>query len=118
MIKLDKSLHAWGTTCFESILKQEIAQLGSGQLPLQLGLSCSSSVIDEPVTVVINSVTEMEEVIRITAGILYRGMIGGCGCADDPTPDSGINEYCEVQLDIDKFTAATKVALLIRPSEV
>ena len=112
MIKLEKTLRAWGTSAFESILKQEVAQLGAGQLPLQQGLSNSSSVIDEPVAVMINSVVEMEQVIRVKAGIFYRGAIGGCSCADDPAPDNETNEFCEVQLDIDKFSAATKVELV------
>lgn len=61
---------------------------------------------------VINSISEMENIIRVKAGIFYQSVIGGCSCADDPTPVSEINEYCEVQLDIDKATAATAVALV------
>jgi hypothetical protein len=112
MIKLDKSLRAWGTPGFETVLKQEVALLGADQLPLQLGLSNSSSVSNEPVTVVINRVVELADVIRVKAGIFYQGIINGCSCADDPTPDNEINEYCEVQLDIDKLSAATEVMLV------
>ncbi|MFZ2160862.1 MAG: hypothetical protein WAW02_01470 [Sideroxyarcus sp.] len=112
MIKLEKALRAWGTPGFESVLKQEVAQLGAEQLPLQQGLSNSSSVSDQPVAVVIINVAETEDAIRVKAGIIYQGVIGGCSCAGDPTPDSEINEYCEVQLDIDKFTAATRVELV------
>jgi hypothetical protein len=50
--------------------------------------------------------------IRARAGIFYTGIIAGCSCADDPTPVNEENEYCEVQLDIDKATAATTVILL------
>jgi hypothetical protein len=112
MIRLDKALSAWGTPDFGAILKQEIAHLGADQLPLQQGLSNGNYVVDAPITVMINSVTEMENVIRIKAGIFYQGVMGGCSCADDPTPTSESNEYCEVQLDIDKATAATSVALV------
>ena len=111
MIRLDKALNAWGTPDFEAILKQEIAQLGAGQLPLQQGLSTGNYVAAEPISVTINSVAELENVIRVKAGIFYQGVIGGCSCADDPTPTSEINEYCEVQLDIDKANAATAIAL-------
>ena len=48
---------------------------------------------------------------------LYSGIIAGCSCADNPTPVSELNEYCEVQLEIDKKTAETKVALLPEPAE-
>jgi hypothetical protein len=112
MIKLDKALRAWGTPGFEPAIKQEVAQLAPNQLPLQQALSNSSSVSDEPVAVVIINVTEMENAIRVKAGIFYQGVIAGCSCADDPTPNNKINEYCEVQLDIDKFGAATRVELV------
>lgn len=112
MIKLIKALSAWGTPGFEAVLKQEIAQLGAGQLPLQRGLSTGNYVTAGSITVMINSVAELENVIRVKAGIFYMGVIGGCSCADDPTPNSEINEYCVVQFDIDKATAATVVTLV------
>lgn len=109
MIRLTGSLRAWGTPDFEAALKQEIAQHAS-QLPLQQGLSSGNYVTDDPITVAINSVTELEDVIRVRAGIFYTGVLGGCSCADDPTTTSESNEYCEVQLDIDKSTAVARVA--------
>jgi len=56
----------------------------------------------------------MDEIIQVKAGIFYKGIMGGCNCADDPTPDSKNNEYCEVQLDIDKVTGKTLVALVTK----
>lgn len=112
MIRFDKSMLAWGTPDFETVLKQEVAQLEAGQLPLQQGLSTGNYVSDAPITVSINRVMEMENIIRVTAGVFYQGVIGGCSCTDDPTPVSEINEYCEVQLDIDKATAIAAVALM------
>lgn len=113
MIKLEKSLHAWGTPDFQVVLKQEIAALKAGQLPLQQGLSTGNYVSDAPITLTIHSVAEIEKVIRVKAGIFYQGIIGGCSCTDDPTPASDINEYCEVQLDIDKTTAVTAIVLVL-----
>ena len=112
MLILTKSLNAWGVPEFKEVLKQEIAQLGAAQLPLQQGLSTGNYVSDTPITVSINRVTELDKTIRVTAGIFYQGIIGGCSCTDDPTPISEINEYCEVQLDIDKASAVTAVTLL------
>ena len=111
MIRLDKSLRAWGSADFETILKREVEELGSDQLPLQQGLSLSSHVAESPFTMMIHRVAETEDAIRIKAGIFYQGIIAGCSCADDPTPANENNEYCEVQLVIDKKTAATEVAL-------
>lgn len=112
MIRFDKALQAWGTPGFEDVLKQEIAQLGIGQLPLQQGLATGNYVADAPFTVAIYSVAGQGNTIRVRAGIFYQGVIGGCSCADDPTPVSEINEYCEVKFDIDKTTAAAAVSLV------
>lgn len=112
MTRLENSLRAWGTPDFKTILTQEVATLGAHRLPLQQGLSTGNYVSDAPITVSINRVTEMEKIIRVTAGIFYQGIIGGCSCTDDPTPISEINEYCEVQLDIEKASAITTITLL------
>jgi hypothetical protein len=109
-MRLENALRAWGASDFESVLKREIAQNVS-LLPLQQGLSVGNYVSDAPVTVAINSIVETKESIRIKAGIFYQSVIGGCSCADDPTPVSEINEYCLVQLDIDKTSAATSITL-------
>ena len=117
MIRLDKAMRAWGTADFKTVLKQEIEQLGAGQLPLQEGLSTGNYVADEPYTVTINSVSELENRICVKVGVFYKGVLGGCSCAEDPTPASDINEYCEVKLDIDKTTTVTTVALVTETSD-
>lgn len=111
MLKLEKSLQAWKTPDFEIVLKHEVAQ-GIEHLPLQQGLCASSYVADTPITMLILSVAELESLIRIKVGIFYQGVIGGCSCADDPSPASEIAEHCVVQLDIDKATAVTAVVLV------
>lgn len=112
MIRLTKTLNAWGTPAFGDILKDEIAQLGSEQLPLQQGLSTSSYALDNKLNARIISVSEEANVIRVKVGIFYTGIIAGCSCADDPTPINENNEYCEVRLDINKITAETAITLL------
>ncbi len=110
-MRLDNAVRAWGTPNFETVLKQEVAQ-SSGELPLQQGLTAGSYVLDEPVTVVINHVEEAGGTLSVQAGIFYKSMITGCSCEGDPTPTPENDEYCEVQLDIDKATAAAAVKLL------
>jgi len=112
MIRLTIALDAWGTPGFEDILKDEIEQLGAGQLPLQQGLSTSSYALDDNLGVAIISVTEKADSIRAKAGIFYSGIIAGCSCADDPTPLDTNSEYCVIELDINKITAETRVSLL------
>lgn len=112
MTRLLKSLNAWGNPNFISVLKQEIEQLGGGQLPLQQGLTTSSVALDNRLEAMVLGVSEEGGVIRAKMGIFYTGIITGCSCADDPTPAGEQNEYCEVQVDIDKATAETRIALL------
>jgi hypothetical protein len=113
MIRLTKTLNAWGTSAFEDILKAEIDQLDADLLPLQQGLSISSHVTDSPHKVIIIRVADDEGCIHIKAGIFYSGIIAGCSCADDPTPIDEQNEYCEVQIEINKKTAEAMVTLVV-----
>ena len=112
MLRLTKSLSAWGASGFGDVLKQEIEQLNADQLPLQQGLSAGNYVLGDKFSVMILGTVEDEDFIHVKAGVFYNSIIGGCACADDPTPVSELNEYCEVRLDISKKTAETMVTLL------
>lgn len=112
MIRLNKALNAWGAPDFEDALKSEIAQMDASQLPLQQGLTGSSHALDDNIKAIIIAVSENANFIHAKAGIFYSGIIAGCNCADDPTPVEAQSEYCEVQLDIDKTTAETTIALV------
>jgi hypothetical protein len=111
MFCLDRSLRAFGTAGFESTLKQELAQYAA-ELPLQRGLAYSDHVADEPLTVLLISQSGTERSICVRVGLFYQGLLAGCSCADDPTPANTVNEYCEVELLIDRATADTTVSLL------
>lgn len=115
MIQLPNSLNAWGKPEFGDVLKQEIEQLDPVQLPLQQGLSASSHVSDQPFKAMIINVHEEPGQLKVKAGIFYTGIIAGCNCADDPSPIDELNEYCELQFDIDKTTARTSVRLTDEP---
>ncbi len=112
MLRLPRSLNAWGTPAFAAVLKQEIEQAGAEPLPLQQGLSASSVALGDTISVMINAVSEDAGFIHARAGVFYSGIIAGCSCADDPTPVNENNEYCELRFDIDKHTAEATVTLL------
>jgi len=111
MLKFEKAMRAWGSKDFNVILKQEIEDIDTEQLPLQQALTTGNYVIPSRHTAMINSVTELGNVVRVSAGIFYKSVISGCSCADDPTPVNENEEYCVVRLDIDKVSAATSVTL-------
>lgn len=112
MIRLLNTLNAWGTPDFEGVLKGEVEEIDIDQLPLQQSLLTSSYVTNSQRKVVIIGVADEEGTLRVKAGIFYAGIIAGCSCADDPTPVDEQNEYCEVQIAINKQTAEATVTLL------
>lgn len=112
MIHLPQSLSAWNSPTFKDVLKQEIEQLDAAQLPLQEGLATSSYALDDRFSVMIISVTDEPGLIRTKVGIFFSGIMAGCSCADDPTPVEPQNEYCEMQVTIDKATAEASVVPL------
>jgi len=106
---LPKALAAWDTPGFGGVFKQEVEQLDPSLLPLQQGLSGTSAVADEPFSVMLLSVSATADCLRVKAGIFYAGLLGGCSCADDPTPLESQPEYCELWFEIDLRSAATRV---------
>jgi len=112
MVRLTEALKAWGTEAFEAVLRNELAALGCSDLPLQQGLTRGSHALDDNLSIMIIRTEELPAILRIRAGVHYRGLIAGCSCADDPTPLDTTTEYCEIELTIDKGTAETRVLLL------
>jgi hypothetical protein len=108
---LTRSLSAWGSDAFEATLKEEIAQLGAGFLPLQEGLRTGSTSLDSRLSAMILRVTEAPHVIQVRAGIFYSSIVSGCSCSDDPTPIDENSEYCEVELEIDRESGAARAVL-------
>ncbi len=104
MIRLAESLNVWASPQFKAVLKREIEALPVDQLPLQQGLKVGSHVLDDKCSVLVLSVADAGELIRVRIGVLYNGIIAGCSCADDPTPVEPVNEYCELWLAFDKQT--------------
>jgi hypothetical protein len=47
--------------------------------------------------------------LQVKTGIIYAGILGGCSCADDPTPLEAQPEYCELWFDIDLRSGETHV---------
>ncbi|MEA3642655.1 MAG: hypothetical protein VBE63_22335 [Lamprobacter sp.] len=118
MLRLAQSAAASSTSAFNTTLTRELEALGP-QHPalhpmLQAGLSQSSAVADEPVSISILGVDEDEGQIRARLGVLYSGIIAGCSCADDPTPAGSLTERCELLLDLDCATGSARLSLLDR----
>ena len=112
VIKFINTLKALGSPDFDSVLKQEIQCLDHTELPLQQALQQSSYVSDSDISVMINKITETQQLIRVETGIIYAGVIAGSCCSDDPTPICEQTEFCDVLFEINKNSAETKISLI------
>lgn len=111
-LTLPRSLAAWNTPRFGETFVREVEQVDPGLLPLQQGLSGTSAVADEAFRVMLITVTDTGDCLRVKAGVFYAGILGGCSCADDPTPLQAQPEYCELWFIIDKQSGETGVQLV------
>jgi hypothetical protein len=112
MIKLTLSLLAWNTAIFTDVLSKEIRSLDLKSLPLQRGLRYSSIANPDSLSVTILKTSEEGIYVLVTAALFYTGIIAGCNCADDPTAVDEINEYCEIIIRINRFTAESSITLI------
>ena len=112
MICLSNAAKAWGTERFSAVLKREVEQLPATALPLQAGLVASSYVLDtNGITAMVIKAVEHDGKLRAKVGVFYSGILGGCACADDPTPVNENAEYCVLAVEIDRRTGEASFAL-------
>jgi hypothetical protein len=109
---LPHTLAAWNTPDFDDAFKLEVEALDADLLPLQQGLSFTSSVADEPFQVMLLAKDETADRIRVKAGVFFAGIVGGCSCADDPTPLESQPEHCVLRFEIDSRSGETFVELV------
>lgn len=106
---LTRSLTAFGTPGFEAALKEELSALGPDALGLQKELTAGSTALLDDLGVMILRRTETSGIIQLRTGIFFSSILGGCACADDPTPENENAEYCEIDITIDRLTGEARV---------
>ena len=112
MFCLANSAQTWNTPAFDKTLKAEVCGMDADLLPLQKALTQSSYTEGNNRNAIILKIDDDDQFIHVKIGMFYTGIIPGCSCADDPTPDNEYNEYCELQFKIDKATGDSMVELL------
>ena len=116
LLHLPKTLLAWDTPEFRTVLQREFGQLGSKYPPLQTALQQalqhSSIALHDEIQVILLTSSADQDSIQVQAGIFYSGLIAGCNCADDPSSaEDKKNEYCEIRLKIERFDARCQIQL-------
>jgi len=105
MTRLLNSLCAWNTGGFAETLRSEILGLESGVLPLDKAVDRGGFIDDSAVEATVLDVIDDEDSIQANVGIFFTEIVACCGCGDEPMPE---NVYCEIQVKINKLTAATE----------
>lgn len=111
MIHLPQSCNARSTAQFEAVLKQELEALPGDRLQLQPCVSQGSHLLDGGHKVMVISMAEEGDTLRVRLGVFFNSIIAGCSCADDPTPIEAIPEYCELLLTLDMGTGLAEIAM-------
>ena len=113
MPKLNKSLQAWESESFNQTLCDEIRKLGADALPLHEATSQGGFVDDSNLTISVLSAADDDRLIRVKIGAFFNEIVGGCNCADDPSPGTiSSNIYCELQVIIDRSSAEADITII------
>lgn len=101
-IYLTQTLASWHSPRRESVLQRELEQLDPGLLPLREAMARGNQIAAEPVRVLVLSTADEADAYRARVGLLFASLIGGCQCADDPSPLEALPEYAELEIRIDR----------------
>ena len=113
MIDLSEILAAWDTPGREAALKRALEGLDAAGLPLlQQALTQGSQVMAEPFQVMVLTTVETEDGLEARVGVFFTSLLGGCQCADDPTPLEPLPEYAQIKITIQRETGMARLSLL------
>ncbi len=102
MTMLSDALHDWGTASFSRTLCEGLKGLESGILPLDQGVYQGGFIDDSDMEVTVLGVRDERNCIQADVGIFFTEIVACCGCGDEPMAQ---NAYCEIEIEICKFTA-------------
>ena len=112
MIDLSETLATWPTSEREAALKRALEGLDAACLPLQQALTQGSQVTAEPFQVMVLTTAETEDALEARVGVFFTSLLGGCQCADDPTPLDPLPEYAQIEVTIQRETGMARLSLL------
>lgn len=109
MHDLRRSLAAFGTSDFVAVLREELTALGPDALGLQQALTAGSTAVSNDIDVMLLRQSETSDGLGLRIGVFFTSVLGGCACADDPTPENEHMEYCELDIAIARDTGAAHI---------
>ena len=109
MAIMSNSLRDWNSDAFGQTFKAEMEGFRKDVLPLERVIGKGNSVYDGDLEVVVNAVTDNEKFIQARVGIYFAEVVACCSCGETPPIDEA---YCELDVTIDKSSAAAEFTLL------
>ncbi len=109
MTKLTQTLQHWDTELFNQCLKLEIKTIESGVIPLQKATTQGGIVNESNLGITVLSHKENTNTINVHIGLFFTEIVPSCSCGDEPLE---INNYCELELSINKSTAEANFTLI------
>lgn len=95
--RLPASLAAWGSPGFADTLKDELASLPAGSLPLEAGCDQGGRVDDGSARFTVLLARADAQGVQVRLGVFFTEVVGGCSCGEDPF---SVDTYCELDLAI------------------
>ncbi len=111
-VLLPNTLLAINLPHFKTTFVKELSTVNKNLLPLQRALSHSSYLSNEPFQVIYMSHQLTADELLIKTTIFFTGIIAGCSCTDDPTPQDTQTEACELLVIVNRDTAQTTFTLI------
>lgn len=110
MPSFPRSACAWPSPAFDACVREELSGLDPDELPLLGALTPGGRVGPEGLAFRVLAAADEAETVRVKVGVLFTETLIGCVCGDDPT--STQVGYCEIEVRIDKGSAAGEIRLL------
>ncbi len=106
-------IEQWQREDFVPTVQAAMVALGVRGLPLQKAIQFGNVALDSDMSVQVLASERRPEGYFLRLGVQYTSMITGCHCADDPSPEMIVPEYCTLELWLDPNTAAPTVRLVL-----
>lgn len=101
----------WQSDDFVTTVQAAVTALGVRGLPLQKAIQFGNVALDNDMSVQVLAKERRPDGYFLRLGVQYTSMITGCHCADDPSPEMIVPEYCTLEVLLDPNMAQPTVRI-------
>ncbi len=93
-------------------LRQDLRALDERALPLQQALRQGSIAVADKLDVMILDCRDSDHGWDIRCTVFFHGIVAGCQCADDPSPEERIDESAQLRIRLSRRDGSAVIRLL------